>query len=119
MAALVLQTYLRLQLLELGGEDERLKKLATASSNLARTFAESPKSALPIFIATLCGVESFEFSAVATAIENEWSTYHGVFRNGSARTLYEAVSLEAIAEAIKTQPKLGVAISLILRNFGP
>lgn len=119
MAASVLQTYLRLQLLELGGEDERLQKLTAASNTLAAAFAEAPKTALSVFIAVLSQKEAFDFSAVAAAVENEWSTFHGVFQSGAARTLYEAVSLEAIEKAIKIQPALGTAVSLLFRNFGP
>ncbi len=117
----ILQTYLRHNLLDLEGEDGRLLKLNAASTELADTLARAPVIALPVFLAVLRPDEAVgdSFKPVATAIENNWTTYQGAFRDGKALTLYRAVALQAIVEAIRMQPVLGTAISLLMRNFGP
>jgi hypothetical protein len=119
--AAILQTYLRLNLLELGGDDSRLQKIEAAASELADDLAAAPGKALPIFLATLRSDQEVgdAFTDVAGAIENHWSTYHGAFQGGTAITLYRAVTLQALVEAIAMQPVLGTAISLLMRNFGP
>lgn len=121
MPASILQTYLRLNLLELGGEDSRLEKLKAAASELAEGFVEAPKDALPVFLATLRSDQEVggDFTTIAAAIEHHWTTFHGAFQGGTAITLYRAVALQALVEAIGMQPVLGTAISLLMRNFGP
>ncbi|MDO8687535.1 MAG: GTPase-associated system all-helical protein GASH [Dehalococcoidales bacterium] len=121
MPASVLQTYLRLNLLELGGDDFRLQKLGLAASKLADSFARAPSDALPVFLATLRSDQEVgdALTEVADAIESQWTTYHGAFQGGTAITLYRAVALQALMEALDMQPVLGTAISLLMRNFGP
>lgn len=117
----ILQTYLRHNLLDLEGEDARLEKLNAAATEFADALARAPENALGIFLAAVRPDEELGASLndVASAIENNWNTYHGAFRDGKALTLYKAVALQAIVEAISLQPVLGTAISLLMRNFGP
>lgn len=119
--ASILKTYLRLNLLELGGDDSRLEKLDAAASELAIGLSEAPEDALPVFLAVLRSDQEVgnAFIKVADAIENHWVTYRGAFQDGTAMTLYRAVALQALVEAIDFQPVLGTAISLLMRNFGP
>lgn len=120
MAASILRTFLRLNLFELSGDDSRLKKLEAAAADLGDSFARAPSTALPVLMAALQPtVAADALAAVAEVIETHWSTYLGAFRGGSATTLYRAVVLQALFDAIDAQPPLGVAISLLLRNFGP
>lgn len=117
----ILQTYLRHNLLDLEGEDARLEKLKTAATEFADELARAPEKALPVFLAAVGPDEKVgdSLNEVAGAIEKSWNTYHGAFREGKALTLYKAVALQAIVEAIRLQPVLGTAISLLMRNFGP
>lgn len=117
----ILQTYLRHNLLDLEGDDGRLEKLNSAATEFADRLARAPADALPVFLAVLRpdGEVGASLNEVAGAIENNWNTYHGAFRDGKALTLYKAVALQAIVEAIALQPVLGTAISLLMRNFGP
>lgn len=73
MPASILQTYLRLHLLDLGGDDSRLHKLKAAASELAGGFAEAPATALPVFLATLRPDEGVgdAFANVGGAIERQ------------------------------------------------
>lgn len=121
MAASVLQIFLRLQLLELNGDDSRLQKLEAAATELAGKFSAAPINALAAFLAVLdnASVTAESVPQAAEAIENHWSTYHGAFKDGQAHTLYRAVVLQALVETINFQPALGTAISLLLRNFAP
>ncbi|AIJ49677.1 hypothetical protein O987_28150 [Comamonas testosteroni TK102] len=122
MTAAVLRTFLRLSLLDLGAEDERLAKLSAAATQLSNDFSEKPASA----IAALLSVIKFEensdsgaFANAAAAIEQEWNTYQGAFRDGTATTLYRAVTLQALVNAVETQPAIGTAIWLLMQNFEP
>jgi len=117
----ILITYLRLNLLELDGDDTRLHKLGAAASELADDFARTPEDALPVFLACLKNDDddSSAFDGVANAIGNHWVTYNGAFKNGTPTTLYRAVTFQALVEAIEIQPVLGTAISLLMRNLGP
>lgn len=119
MSQSILITYLRLNLLELGGEDSRLEKLNSAASELADSYARTPEDALPVLIACIGNQDEQHeaFENVATAIGNHWATYNGAFKDGTPTTLYKAVALQALVEAIEAQPVLGVAVSLLMRNF--
>lgn len=122
MTTSVLQTFLRTSLLDLGADDSRLNKLLAAASKLADEFARTPVSAIPVFLAAIkfnadeCGDA---FDRVAAAIEQEWNTYQSAFQSGNATTLYRAVALQALVEAIALQPALGTAVTLLLKNFSP
>lgn len=121
MEASILKTYLRLNLLNLEGDDTRLEKLGTAASALSNGLASQPKNALPIFLGTLRPDDQVgeAFSEVSKAIEAVWPTYLGAFQGNTAVTVCRAVALQALVEAVEPQPVLGIAISLLMRNFGP
>jgi hypothetical protein len=120
VTTLVLQTFLRMNLLDLAGDDSRLQKLEAAATDLADRCARDPSSALPILMAALQPEPAAEaLGEVGTIIERHWSTYRGAFQGGSAGTLYRAVAFQALFDAAELQPSLGVAMSLLLRNFLP
>lgn len=121
MDASILKTFLRLNLIDLGGDDNRLQKLESAANLLGRIYAKSPIKALPVFLGVLSDAppNGEVFVEVGEKIEIEWPTYHGAFKDGKALTLFKAVSMQALAEAITLQPPLGVAITHLFRNFGP
>lgn len=122
MTTSVLQTFLRTSLLDLGADDSRLNKLKAASTELANEFARSPASAIPVLLAAVkfdddeCGGA---FDRVAAVIEQEWNTYQSAFQSGTATTLYRAVALQALVEAIELQPALGTAVTLLMQNLAP
>lgn len=120
MATSVLQTFLRLNLLDLDGDDSRLTKLESAAADLADSFARTPTAGVPVFLATLDAKvpAADSLAPVAAAIEKHWTTYHGAFKE-DAVTLYRGVALHALHQALGLQPALAVAISLLMRNFGP
>ena len=120
MTTSVLRTFLQQNLLDLRGEDSRLQKLQASSSELGDKFARTPSTALPVLIAALQPNSPAEaMAAVGEVIERHWPTYYGAFQGGAADTLYRAVALQALFEALEAHPSLGVAISLLLRNVGP
>ena len=122
MTGSVLQTFLRTNLLDLGADDSRLQKLLAAATELADELARSPASAIPILLAAIkfdendCGGA---FERVAAVIEQEWNTYQSAFQGGTATTLYRAVALQALVEAIELQPALGTAVTLLMQNLAP
>jgi hypothetical protein len=97
-----------------------LAKLAEVAQELSTSFAAFPKGALPIFLAALdpnVGSDAglLDLSAV---IERHWPTYRSAFQ-GEPVTLYRAVALEAVAQAVELQPALAIAVFLVSRNVLP
>lgn len=121
MTTSVLQTFVRESLIELDGDDTRLVKLQAAATALADACASGPiATAFPLLFAALRPEDAptdGSFEDVADVIEEHWSTYKSVFKDGRATTLYRAVALQAIFEAIENAPALGTAIALLLRNL--
>jgi GTPase-associated system helical domain len=121
MSASILQTYLRQGIFDLGSEDDRLVKLSTAAVGLSSKYAKTPIDVLPVFFEALRfdGEAGKAFGAVEQAIEAQWPTFRGAFKDGTAATLYRATALQAVALAIDKQPSLGIAVSLLCRNLLP
>lgn len=121
MSTTVLQAFIRANLIDLGGEDTRLQKLQEAATALAVEFCARPIGmAIPALVAVLrddTQNPADAFEDASRAIENRWSTYQSVFRDGKALTLYRAVALQALVEAINSHPPLGTGIALLMRNF--
>ncbi|MBK7051960.1 MAG: hypothetical protein IPH54_15285 [Rhodoferax sp.] len=121
MSAAVLQAFMRASLIDLEGDDTRLAKLQEAATALAAEFAVKPISAaIPALMAILREDDNNPpdaFEDTSRAIESHWSTYQSVFRDGKACTLYRGVALQALVQAIDSQPPLGIAIALLMRNF--
>lgn len=121
MTASVLQIFVRESLIELDGDDTRLAKLQAAATALAQHCVQRPiGTAFPLLFAALQPEDvptDDSVDNVADVIEEHWSTYKSVFKDGRARTLYRAVTLQAIVEAIDSAPDLGTAIALLLRNL--
>ena len=121
MTTSVLQTFVRESLIELDGDDTRLVKLQEAATALAQDCVSGPVgTAFPLLFAVLQPEDAptdDSFDDVADVIEEHWSTYKSVFKGGRATTLYRAVALQAIFEAIDSAPGLGTAIALLLRNL--
>lgn len=121
MTTSVLQTFVRESLIELDGDDTRLVKLQAAATALAQHCVSGPiATAFPLLFAALQPEDAptdDSFDNVADVIEKHWSTYKSVFKDGRATTLYRAVALQAIFEAIGSAPELGTAIALLLRNL--
>ena len=122
MPAEVLQTFSRLNLIEFGGDDTRLAKLEAAATALAKAYAKDLQQAISVLLALASpasGVDPATLEHVGTAIEQEWSTYHGAYQDGKADMVFRGVAMQALVEATELQPALGTAISLLMRNLGP
>jgi len=121
MTTSVLQTFVRESLIELDGDDTRLVKLQGAATALSQDCVSGPiTTAFSLLYAALQPEDvptDDSFDDVADVIEEHWSTYKSVFKDGRATTLYRAVALQAIFEAIDSAPGLGTAIALLLRNL--
>ncbi|MDA8452390.1 hypothetical protein M5C97_19165 [Acidovorax sp. NCPPB 3859] len=121
MSAAVLQAFMQVSLIDLDGEDTRLNKLQAASVALADEFSAKPISmAIPSLIAILRADDknpADAFDDTARVIGSQWATYQSVFRDGKANTLYRGVALQALVAAIESEPSLGTAIALLMRNF--
>lgn len=121
MSTAVLQAFMQVNLIDLEGEDTRLDKLQAASAELAGEFSAKPISmAIPALMAILrddTKNPADAFDDTARAIGSHWTTYQSVFRDGKANTLYRGVALQALVAAIDTEPSLGAAIALLMRNF--
>jgi hypothetical protein len=116
----ILQEFLRLRLLDIGPHDDRLVKLAEAAQELSTSFAAFPRTALPVFLAAVDpNVEAdTALLGVSVLMERHWPTYRSAFQ-GEPITLYRAVALEAVAQAVELQPELAIAVFLVSRNLLP
>jgi len=116
----ILQEFLRLRLLDIGPHDDRLAKLADVAQELSASFAASPRNALPVFLAAADpNVEAdAALLGLSAVMERHWPTYRSAFK-GEPITLYRAVALEAIAQAVELQPGLAIAVFLVSRNILP
>lgn len=122
MPAEVLQIFSRFNLIEFGGDDTRLEKLEAAATALMKGYTEDLQQAISVFLALTSpasGADPATLEHVGTAIEQEWSTYHGAYQDGKADMVFRGVAMQALVEAIEVQPALGIAISLLMRNLGP
>lgn len=122
MPAEVLQTFSRLNLIEFGGDDTRLDKLEAAATALTKAYAKDLQQAISVLLALASpasDVDPATLEHVGTAIEQQWSTYHGAYQDGKADMVFRGVAMQALVEAIEVQPALGTAISLLMRNLGP
>lgn len=109
MPAEVLQTFSRLNLIEFGGDDTRLEKLEAAATALAKAYTEDLQQAISVLLALASpasGVDPATLEHVGTAIEQEWSTYHGAYQDGKADMVFRGVAMQALVEAIEVQPAL-------------
>ncbi|MBT9495258.1 MAG: hypothetical protein IV107_23550 [Paucibacter sp.] len=122
MSATVLKAFMQVSLIDLEGEDTRLDKLQAAAVALADEFSARPISmAIPALMAILSDDDKNQahaFDDTGRAIGGHWSTYQSVFRDGKANTLYRGVALQALVIAIESEPSLGIAVALLMRNFG-
>jgi hypothetical protein len=97
-----------------------LAKLAEVAQELSKSFAAFPKGALPIFLAAVdpnVGSDA-GLLGLSAVIERHWPTYRSAFQ-GEPITLYRAVALEAVAQAVKLQPALAIAVFLVSLNVLP
>lgn len=121
MSAAILQAFMQVSLIDLEGEDTRLDKLQAASAALAEEFRAKPISkAIPALMAVLRDDDknpADAFDDTARAVGSHWATYQSVFRDGEANTLYRGVALQALVAAIESEPSLGTAIALLMRNL--
>lgn len=116
----VLQDFLNLRLLNLGGEDDRLLKLGNACEELAQIYIEEPKVAItPLLTAwhPAVGAEPALIS-IGEVLQKHWPTFRTAFQD-EPLTLYRAIVLEAVVRAMEQQGTLAVAVNLLGANVLP
>lgn len=120
MGTSLLQEFLSSRLLDIGAEDSRLEKLEDTCSELSKTYAASPESALSPLLAAWdpCAGEDPSLLQIGSVLQGHWPTYRGAF-TGEPLTLYRAVVLESVMRAMELQGMLAVAVSLIAANILP
>jgi len=116
----VLQEFLNLRLLNIGGEDSRLEKLGDACSELAQQYAGEPKVAMASLLAAWDPAAGPHPTLVAIGelLQKHWPTFRGAFQD-EPLTLYRAIVLEAVMRAMEQQGTLAVAVSLVGVNVLP
>lgn len=116
----ILQDFLNLRLVDIGAEDARLEKLTLACDELANGYAHNPSSALPPLLAAWNPTASEDPSllAIGQVVQAHWPTYRGAFQ-GEPLTLYRAIILQAVFDAMSRQGTLAVAVHLIGENVMP
>jgi hypothetical protein len=114
MQTIVLQDFLSLRLLNIGAEDSRLDKLVGASQELAQHYAKNPKDALASLLATWDPAVGAHRSLldIGERLQKHWPTFRGAFQDEPV-TLYRAIILEAVMQAMALQGTLAVAVDLV------
>jgi hypothetical protein len=120
MANSLLQQFLNSRLLDIGAEDSRLEKLENTCSELARTYAADPQSALSPLLAAWdpSAGEDLSLLQIGSVLQGHWPTFRGAF-TGEPLTLYRAVVLESVMRAMELQGVLAVAVNLVATNILP
>lgn len=116
----VLQEFLNLRLLNIGGDDSRLEKLGDACHELAQQYAAEPKVAMASLLAAWDPAAGPHPTLVAIGelLQKHWPTFRGAFQD-EPLTLYRAIVLEAVMRAMGQQGTLAVAVSLVGANVLP
>ncbi|SFB21416.1 hypothetical protein SAMN04515620_12659 [Collimonas sp. OK607] len=116
----VLQEFLNLRLLNIGGEDSRLEKLGDACHELAQQYAAEPKVAMASLLAAWdpAAGQHPTLVAIGELLQKHWPTFRGAFQD-EPLTLYRAIILEAVMRAMEQQGTLAVAVSLVGANVLP
>lgn len=120
MQTSVLQDFLSLRLLNIGADDSRLEKLDGASQELAQQYARNPKGAVAALLAAwdpAAGAHS-SLLDIGELLQKHWPTFRGAFQDEPV-TLYRAIILEAVMQAMELQGTLAVAVDLIGSNVLP
>ena len=114
MQTIVLQDFLSLRLLNIGAEDSRLDKLVGASQELAQHYAKNPKDALASLLAAWDPAVGAHRSLldIGERLQKHWPTFRGAFQDEPV-TLYRAIILEAVMQAMALQGTLAVAVDLV------
>ena len=120
MGTSVLQDFLNLRLLNIGGDDTRLEKLSDACDELGEQYATEPKAALTPLLAAWDPAAGSDpaLLAIGELLQRHWSTFRGAFED-EPLTLYRAIVLEAVMLAMEQQGALAVAVSLVGANVLP
>lgn len=120
MAKSLLQQFLNSRLLDIGAEDSRLEKLENTCSELAKTYAADPQSALSPLLAAWdpSAGEDPSLLQIGSVLQGHWPTFRGAF-TGEPLTLYRAVVMESVMRAIELQDVLALAVNLVAANVLP
>lgn len=113
----ILQDFLSLRLVDIGADDARLEKLTQACDELANEYAHNPSSALPPLLAAWnpTAGEDPSLLSIGKVVQTHWPTYRGAFQ-GEPLTLYRALVIQAVFDAMSRQGTLAVAVHLIGEN---
>ncbi|STR44785.1 GTPase-associated system all-helical protein GASH [Iodobacter fluviatilis] len=120
MTISVLQDFLNLRLLDIGAEDSRLEKLSEACNELSQQYMVEPNAAMtPLLTAwdPTAGPEP-ALIAIGELLQKYWPTFRGAFQD-EPLTLYRAIVLEAVMQAMDRQGVLAVAVDLVGANVLP
>jgi hypothetical protein len=116
----IIQSFLRLRLLDIGADDTRLAKLNEVSAELAATFVNEPVRATAIILVACDPAVTTDpaLDEIAAVVEKHWPTYASAFA-GVPVVLFRAIALEALSRAQEQQPAIATATALIARNVLP
>lgn len=120
MQTSVLQDFLNLRLLNIGADDDRLKKLSEACDELSQIYGTEPKVAMAPLLAAWDPTAGSDPSLVSVGelLQKHWPTFRGAFQD-EPLTLYRAIVLEAVMQAMERQGTLAVAVCLVGANVLP
>lgn len=115
----ILQSFLRLQLFDVAGDDARLEKIREATATLQTAATESDSKFRDYFLAATQSAISNQDPAIvaaAAALEEKWNSYSGCFPSPPI-ALFRAMLLQAALGAADSSADKKACATLILRNI--
>jgi hypothetical protein len=121
MSKSVLLRFLASELIDVGGDDAKLEKLALTASRLATEIAKSPRKAVNFSLVALdpeAPAKDPVVDEVIAALSSLWPTYVNTFA-GTPMTVIRAILLDALVVAAQTDDRVGIAFATSARNLLP
>lgn len=120
MSKQVLNQFLKKQLFDLDGTDEKLKKLVATSDQLSDILTQTPYKALSYILAALDPQVSESQPIVIETLgvlEENWPTYFNAFHDQPTQ-IVRALLLQALANKLESQ-QVSIAFVSLARNILP
>jgi hypothetical protein len=121
MSGQIILRFLRVGLIDVGGDDAKLEKLQETAADLAAALKKTPSKAIPFALIAFDPEAPDEDPVIKEAIDalqKRWATYVNTF-SGTPILVLRAVLLDALVQAASENDKIGVAFVASARNVLP
>lgn len=117
----ILMQFLKLDLINLQGSDEKLNKLQATAVSLTKILEDDPKKAISYTLIALdpkAPEDDKTVKEIVSVLEENWATYFNAF-SGTPVQVVRALLLQALVTVAQTNQLVAVAFVSIVRNVLP